>query len=277
MRSTRGGGNRSVNFTSQPDEFVKQKDKGDEKECLSTGAKAAIIAGVGTIFAVGVDVIACKGKHIKQLFGKGRNNLTPNNINNSGSARFRIVNASNPHNVHHYNLYNRTHEELAQECIRFKSETGAMLHVPDTMAASMFGFSCSTLELAARNGNFPKDIKHVLVGHGYGSSVRGDWSIIGRGGNVFNYINNNPQIKPGEMVLVLCCESGEKVLGRRAVGDKVILSLTDGTHPAKIVVKGENKIAGELYFPKLALEDNTVPFMYIYPDKPAFRINRRNS
>lgn len=221
-------------------------------------------------------MIACKGKHIKQLVGKSRNNLTPNNINNSGSARIRFGERRNTHNIHNYDLYNRTPDELANECRIFKDRTGAMLHVPDTMASDLFGMSCSTLEWAAKEGNFPKDIKHVLVGHGYGSSVRGDWSIIGRGGNIYSYINNNPSIKPGEKILVLCCENGEKIPGRRAVGDKVILSFTDCNHPAKIVVKGENKIAGEFYFPKL-LEDNTVPFMYMYSDKPAFKINRRSS
>lgn len=157
----------------------------------------------------------------------------------------------------------------------FKKATGAELHVPDTMASDLFGEACITLERAAKDGNFPKDIKHVLVGHGYGSSVDGTWSIIGRGGNVFKYINSNSSIKPGERVLVLCCESGTKVPGRNAVGDKVILSLTDGLPPGKIVIAGQNKVAGQLYYPSL-IDDITTSSYCMYRDNvPKFTIGKK--
>jgi len=188
--------------------------------------------------------------------------------------RITIGKVTNPYTGHRYQLYNRTPQDLKKECDAFKLATGAELHVPSTMASDLFGDACIVLERAAKDGNFPKDIKHVLVGHGYGSSVNGDWNIINGGGNVLNYIANNPNIKEGEKVLVLCCESYGTVRGRNGIGGKVILSLTDSLHPAKIVVKGQNKIGGELYFPRL-LEDNTKPSVYMYSDKPAFTIKKK--
>ena len=183
----------------------------------------------------------------------------------------------NPYTGHRYQLYNRTPQDLKNECDAFKKATGAELHVPSTMASDSFGGACIVLERAAKDGNFPEDIKHVLIGHGYGSSVNGDWCIINGGGNILNYIANNPNIKEGEKVLVLCCETYGTVKGRNAIGGKVILSLTDALHPAKIVVKGQNKIGGELYFPKLLDENNpsTKPTVYMYSDKPAFKISKK--
>lgn len=284
-------------LTQQPD-TVSFSTK-NKKESLSLGAKWAIGIGATTALAVGSDFLFCKGKHLKSIFGKacnksgsggtGKPNVNPTSTThtttsatskppistttdvNSGSVttstghRIRIGEIRNPQNIHHYRLYNRTPEELKQECDLFKQVTGAELHVPDTMASVNFGTACSTLERCAKDGNFPADIKHVLVGHGYGSSVRGDWSIIGRGGNVYSYIGRNPNIKNGEKVLVLCCESGERVAGRNAIGDSVQLSLIDRLHPAKIVVKGENKVAGEFYIPKL-IEDDTLPIVRMYSD-----------
>ena len=267
------------------------------KRKMSTGTKVAIGAGIVTALAVCSDFLFCKGKHIKSIFGKtgnkggssgaGKPNINPTNtphtttpstpkspthttpdINTGNTTKstghkMQFGEVRNPQNIHNYNLYNRTPEELKQECDRFKQITEAELHVPDTMASEYFGVACSTLERCAKDGNFPADIKHVLVGHGYGSSVRGDWNIIGRGGNVYNYINHSPSIKNGEKVLVLCCESGEKVAKRNAIGDYVQLSLIDELHPGKIVIAGENKVAGEFYIPKL-LEDDTLPIVRMY-------------
>ena len=301
----------NYNYNNQPDTVSfsanKQIQPESKKQEMSTGA-IAIGAGIVTALAVGADFLFCKGKHIRSIFGKagnkggnggiGKSNVNPTSTThtttsstpkpptsttpdvNSGSVttstghRIRIGERYNPQNIHHYRLYNRTPEELKQECDLFKQVTGAELHVPDTMASLDFGLACSILERCAKDGNFPADIKHVLVGHGYGSSVRGDWSIIGRGGNVYSYIGRNPNIKNGEKVLVLCCESGEGVAGRNAIGDSVQLSLIDRLHPAKIVVKGENKVAGEFYIPKL-LEDNTIPTVQMYSDKPAFTIKKK--
>lgn len=288
-------------------EHIQTKPK---KEGVSTCAKWAIGICATTALAIGADFLLCKGKHVKQLLGKrtstkntagmsSSNTPKPNKVptntpmsptstpaNTSkieantvaGGAippKIKFGEVKNPYKGHTYNLYNRTPSELKTECDVFKKATGAELHVPDTMASDLFGEACITLERAAKDGNFPKDIKHVLVGHGYGSSVDGTWSIIGRGGNVFKYINSNSSIKPGERVLVLCCESGTKVPGRNAVGDKVILSLTDGLHPGKIVIAGQNKVAGQLYYPRL-IDDITTSSYCMYRDNvPKFTIGKK--
>ena len=303
----------NVNLQTPPDtvsfkatEHIQTKPK---KEGLSTGAKWAIGIGVTTALAIGADFLFCKGKHVKQLFGKNtstkstggtpssntpKSNTTPTTTKSPTSTPTNASTASvssvaegtkpsqikfgeviNPYEGHRYNLYNRTPSELKAECDAFKKATGAELHVPDTMNSQNFGEACITLERAAKDGNFPKDIKHVLVGHGYGSSIDGTWSMAGRGGNVFNYINGNSSIKPGEKVLVLCCESGTKVPGRNGIGDKVILSLTDGLHPGKIVVAGQNKVAGQLYYPGW-LDNITTPNYYMYRDNvPKFTIGKK--
>ncbi len=294
-------------LTQQPD-TVSFSTK-NKKESLSLGAKWAIGIGATTALAVGSDFLFCKGKHLKSIFGKacnksgsggtGKPNVNPTSTTHTTTSatpkpptstttdvnvesatttharhRMTIGKVTNPYTGHRYRLYNRTPQDLKKECDAFKLATGAELHVPSTMASDLFGDACIVLERAAKDGNFPKNIKHVLVGHGYGSSVNGDWNIINGGGNVLNYIANNPNIKEGEKVLVLCCESYGTVRGRNGIGGKVILSLTDSLHPAKIVVKGQNKIGGELYFPRL-LEDNTKPSVYMYSDKPAFTIKKK--
>ena len=293
------------NFNYQPDIVSfsansQTKPKQSERE-LSTGTKVAIGTGIVLALAVVADLLFCKGKHVRSIFGKiknkgesivpdaglqktSRSTVSPttnipsratevNGGNTTSSTGHKIVfgKVINPYTGHRYNLYNRTPEDLKKECDAFKSATGAELHVPSTMASDLFGSACIVLERAAKDGNFPKDIKHVLVGHGYGSSVKGDWTIINGGGNVFSYINGNPNIKEGEKVLVLCCETYGTVRGRNGIGKSVILSLSDYCHPAKIVVKGENKVAGELYFPGL-FEFDTKPSVYMYSDKPPFKI-----
>ncbi len=155
--------------------------------------------------------------------------------------------------------------QLQSECQYFQRITDAKLHVPSTQATyGGFADACSLLERCAREGNFPKDIKHVIVGHGTGSSINGDWQIINGGGYVFNYINRN--IPRGEKVLVLCCEGklSPRLRGRCGVGDEVVLGLHDRFHPAKIVESGKNEIVGDLYFSKLIDEDSTVPFITNY-------------
>ena len=71
-------------------------------------------------------------------------------------------------------------------------------------------------------------------------------------------------IKKGEKVLVICCETAGKALGKNAVGDEVCLGLYETLHPGKIVIAGNNKIAGEFYFPKLISDDSTIPYVRMY-------------
>ena len=73
----------NVNLQTPPDtvsfkasEHIQAKPK---KEGLSTGAKWAIGIGATTALAIGADFLFCKGKHVKNLWGKLKgNNSKPN-------------------------------------------------------------------------------------------------------------------------------------------------------------------------------------------------------
>ncbi len=165
--------------------------------------------------------------------------------------------------------------QLSRECQYFQNITGAELHIPSLQAVDYkFAEACSLLERCAREGNFPKNIKHVIVGHGMGSSINGDWQIINGGGYVLNYINRN--IPKGEKVLVLSCEKGAKFSGKYGIGDEVELSLMNMNKPAKIVESGKNEIIGDLYFPpRLINQDIFKPCVTYYDvSKPQMTIKK---
>ena len=62
-----------------PPLVTEQIQTNQEKEVLSTYAKLEIGIGVTTAIAIGVDFLFCKGKHIKNLWGKLKgNNSRPN-------------------------------------------------------------------------------------------------------------------------------------------------------------------------------------------------------
>jgi len=68
----------NVNLQTPPDtvssratEYIQTKHK---KEGLSTGAKWVIGIGVATALTIGADFLFCKGKHIKNLWGKLKGN-----------------------------------------------------------------------------------------------------------------------------------------------------------------------------------------------------------
>ena len=134
----------------------------------------------------------------------------------------------------------------------FEQDTGLILHCPANRT-NLFGMALSAISKDVKQGIFPKDIKHVLIGHGMGSSLPSKTGIIGweledrsfAGGkpvNIFEYINKN--IPKGEKVLVCSCEEGATIANRAGIGRHVELSLSVPTEPAKIVRAGENKIIG---------------------------------
>lgn len=170
--------------------------------------------------------------------------------------------------------YTLNTSKLQRECEYFEQITGAKLHVPSAQAVDYkFANACTLLENMAREGNFPKDIKHVLIGHGMGSSVNGDWQIINGGGYVHNYINRN--IQKGEKVLVLSCENGSKVSGKYGIGDEVELSLMNMNKPAKIVESGKNEIIGDLYFPPRLINQDIIEPCITYYDVPKLSLTIR--
>ena len=72
----------TVNFKAS--EQIQAKS---QKEGLSTGAKWAIGIGVTTALAIGADFLFCKGKHVKNLWGKLKGNNSKPNDTTPGSSK----------------------------------------------------------------------------------------------------------------------------------------------------------------------------------------------
>lgn len=156
----------------------------------------------------------------------------------------------------------RLNLEKAQEIERlFFENTGIKLYCPSNSVEGAFSSSVIRIMESVSNGTFPKEIKHILIGHGIGSSLnpRG-WQMSGtsvKDGKVIEIYDfiNNLKLPKNEPVLVLCCEDGIKsVTNKPGIGMKVDLSLSnlgefDSRYhalmgPGKIVRSGENKICG---------------------------------
>ena len=148
---------------------------------------------------------------------------------------------------------------------KFLDETGLILHVPASRTSG-FSIALDSICTAVHEGTFPKDIKHVLIGHGYGSSQAKTWALEGRGlkdgkpVEILPYISEN--IPKGEKVLVCSCESPVgKIAGKPGIGDEVILSLGDADAPGKVVRSGIDRIIGQY-----TITGGFVPYeMYIKP------------
>ncbi len=164
-----------------------------------------------------------------------------------------------PENQMHY-LTLLKNPTLAQQ--RFKSETGANLHIGNnfSLVGNSFGFDegLQYLENWYKQGLIPNDIKHVLIGHGTGSAEKGSWAFWNGNkaiGNVFDYINTH--IPKGEKVLVMTCEGGTNTLAKPGIGTTVATNLLYASNPAKIVKSGDNKIIGHFFNPT-AIENGKV-------------------
>lgn len=141
-----------------------------------------------------------------------------------------------------------TPEKATELQQKFFEETGLMLHVPAS-STRKFSIALDTICSAVHEGTFPKDIKHVLIGHGYGSSTAKTWALEGKGlkdgklVEVFPYINAN--IPKGEKVLVTSCESHcGQIASKPGIGNEVQLSLEDLSAPGKVVRSGIDRIIG---------------------------------
>ena len=147
---------------------------------------------------------------------------------------------------------------------KFFEETGLILHVPAS-STGRFDNTLNNICFAVHEGNFPKDIKHVLIGHGIGSASAKTWILEGKGlkdGStieILPYINAN--IPHGEKVLVTSCEQGTKIANKPGIGDEVQLSLGDVSAPGKVVRSGTDRIIGHY-----TITGGYVPYeMYIKP------------
>lgn len=165
---------------------------------------------------------------------------------------------SNPYCEKYFDLCNSSNftiEEAKLLTKTFHYDTGLILHCPGNDVRD-FHKALSSISDAVKSQTFPKEIKHVMIGHGSGRAET-EWITAGRGKpiNILEYINSNKDIKAGDMVLVTCCETGG-ILNplRPGKGLPVDLSLTtlipDSIGgPAKIVIAGQNKVGGHFTIP----------------------------
>ena len=162
---------------------------------------------------------------------------------------------------------NHPNFNIERACREFKKNTGVELHVLDTHNLSpVFDANCIQLESAFKRGVMPPDLKHVIIGHGYGSSVNGTWHSGNH--NIFDYIDNH--IPAGAKVIVTSCETATRVPGRSGIGDAVIGTLMDRSRPAKICERGRHEIIGDLWFPKWC---DGRPVIDMYDKRSHFLIN----
>lgn len=132
----------------------------------------------------------------------------------------------------------------------FKDRVGLNLHVACPDGLRSFADTPSKVIKYVENGRFPKEeIKHVVLGHGTGTTINDTWVINGTKEKVFDYINKN--IPAGEKALVCCCEETPKNLlkflpkDKPGIGNVVHTELSTKSRPAKIVESGKNEIIGE--------------------------------
>ena len=145
-------------------------------------------------------------------------------------------------------------EEIQQSLNLFKQETGITMHMVDKTQAYCFGDFANVLLQDIHAGKFPKDIKHVVFGHGMGTSVLKDGEHVWHATfnpkiKIFDFIEQN--VPPGEKVLVNCCEVTPKELKSLLPKDKPAIGYTTYTdasstyhHPLKIVESGNRQIVG---------------------------------
>ena len=148
-----------------------------------------------------------------------------------------------------YDLCERNNGEIIPEDIvklqeKFFEETGLMLHCSGNVRN--FNIMLGTIVDEIRAKRFPKEIKHIMIGHGFGNVHNKTWATAD--GPIFKTISKNDKIEKGDLILVGCCEDGgPRILGKPAYGREVELDL-DVVHtnrgPGKIVRAGKEDLCG---------------------------------
>ena len=114
-----------------------------------------------------------------------------------------------------------------------------------------FNKTLSAIADEVKNGKFPKEIKHIMIGHGSGNVATKNW--VTSEGSVLKYINTNNNMEKGDLVLVACCEDGLGAWSPDFPGRGLPVELVPcdrfkndaGRGPAKIVRRGEEIICGD--------------------------------
>ena len=122
---------------------------------------------------------------------------------------------------------------------RFKEIFGFELLSPTKKGLNAFKYGIDTLYQNKKH--IPKGIDALLIGHGEGSFLKGDWYFCENGKSVMDYLNST--LGKGKKVLVLTCETANNATKEHpGIGNYVITKLDDTMHPAKIVETGKGII-----------------------------------
>lgn len=139
-------------------------------------------------------------------------------------------------------------------CDKFEKATGVKMIMTDTFESYCFSDLANVLIRNIQKGQFPKDIKYVIFGHGDGTSLvstgKARWHIMNKPEiGIFDFIKQH--IPKGEKVIVNCCEMTPKEYKHLIPKNKPAIGYTTYTdasssyyHPLKIVKSGEDRIIG---------------------------------
>lgn len=182
------------------------------------------------------------------------NNVGVNPVSNPERVNIKGVSAQPEFTRKFAELCNKNHGVITPEDIVelqkvFKAETELTLHCFGNVRD--FNKTLSAIADEVKKGNFPKEIKHIMIGHGSGNVATKNW--VTSEGSVLKYINTNNKMEKGDLVLVVCCEDGLGAWNRDFPGRGLPVELVPcgrfkndaGRGPAKIVRRGEEIICGD--------------------------------
>ena len=134
-------------------------------------------------------------------------------------------------------------------CEIFEHETGIKMYMTNPEGAQSFSTNANILIRWIKEGKFPKQIKHIVIGHGAGTTVDDTWHVAFEPNvKIDDFIAQ--RIPKGEMVLVNCCEGTPKSLRHLIPKDKPAIGKSASefdstyTYPAKVVISGQKGIVG---------------------------------
>lgn len=251
-------GNEVPRITIKPKEVPKITIKPHEP-CAS--APAMKITRKDAAQASGADILAEQNKAMVRQSNKSSHRCTVKRVSEANPLYIEIDRLMNngPMNLEKAQKLEKLFFEST--VLTEKGYTGIKLYCPSNSVDGAFSSSLTRIIEAVNGGTFPKEIKHVLIGHGIGSSLtpRG-WQMSGlsvkdgKAIEIYDFVNKL-KLSKNEPVLVLCCEDGIKsVPGKPGVGMQVDLGLSNLggfdprfnalMGPGKIVRSGENEICG---------------------------------
>ncbi len=236
---------------SKPLIDIKSVSKPNNKVTIKTPTQQTFEKGVGT------DILAEQNRTMLVNHRNATsqvNSARANPASNPKSISIKGATAQPEFTRKFAELCNKNHGEITPEDIAelqkvFRKETGLTLHCFGNIRD--FNKTLSAIADEVKNGKFPKEIKHIMIGHGSGNVATKNW--VTSEGSVLKYINTNKKMEKGDLVLVACCEDGLGTWSPDFPGRGLPVELVPcgrfkndaGRGPAKIVRRGEEIICGD--------------------------------